>query len=170
MTLDQEKLTETIKRNAPKLQGHLSFADAALLLGAIAEIETKYLELNVPKHEAAYDWHGKYFDFNLWQLHGSLAACSYGPWQIMFPVAVELGFNCNIQPYSLTEPVNSIHWVIEYIVRRALKKGADNIEKVFDAYNSGSCRDEIIPIHYIERGVEAYYSVGEKYNLKPKEI
>jgi hypothetical protein len=136
----------------------------------LAEIETSYGENNFPKHEAAYDWHGKYFDFTNWKLHGSLAACSYGPWQIMFGVAVELGFNFHIQPYSLTEPINSIHWVIEYICRRALHKGADNIERIFDAYNTGNFRDGIIPIHYIEKGVNAYHLVGEKYNLKPKEI
>lgn len=139
--------------------------DGELCLKAIATIESSYGLYNVPKHEQAYGHGGIYFNKLLWAKHGSWAACSYSSWQIMFPVAVELGFQG--RPEDLNCDAVAIYWVMEYIEKRILNKGCTKLQDLFDAYNSGTFRDKLIPHDYIAKAMDAYVRLHtEKYGEK----
>lgn len=58
--------------------------DGAQLLWALAGNESSFGANCNPRHEPAYDVGGRYADDILLARFGSAAACSYGPWQIMF--------------------------------------------------------------------------------------
>lgn len=157
-------LREIIVSHAPMLQPKVSWADAASLLAAIAEVESSFGLYNLPKHEKIFDYGGKYFNRDLWEDWGAWAACSYSSFQIMFPVACELGFRGS--PEDLWNDDVAILWVLELIDRRILSKGAKTIEQFGDAYNSGSFTDSIVPMDYISKFVKAYNEVSSKYGLK----
>lgn len=85
-------------------------------------------------------------------MYGDLACRSWGPWQIMFPVACELGFGG--RPWELTQARASLLYVVEYLNRRSfttwsraprpeLIAPALTVAEVSDSYNTGSHRDAI---------------------------
>ncbi|MCA9395546.1 MAG: lytic transglycosylase domain-containing protein [Candidatus Omnitrophica bacterium] len=67
--------------------------------------------------------------------YGSKAiSSSYGPWQIMYTTAVEMGYRGD--PSSLAKASVSLPYVLRYIEK--LKRRFDgNIQKVISAYNAG---------------------------------
>jgi len=157
-------LVELIKEKAPVLQAQLRFeCDAASLLCAIAEVESAFGKYNLPKHENSYDHGGRWFNRLLWTKWGAWAACSYSSFQIMFPVAVELGFTGS--PMELADDRVAIDWVIKYIEKRILRYMPTRIDQIADAYNSGSFRDYIIPYDYINKFLPAYKAAKAKHSL-----
>lgn len=136
------------------------WCDGRGLLTAIAVVESSF-GVNVgPRHERAYDYGGIYQNKALLAAHGSFAAMSYSSWQIMFPVAFELGFKGT--PSQLRHDEIAIYWVLEYLEHRIMRKGAEKLQDVFDAYNSGSFRDNIVPQTYIANGMNAYIKFMEQ--------
>lgn len=156
-------LDALIDRNAPILQDALPFAKAKPLLKAIAKIESSFGSMNIPKHEKAFDNGGAYFNTEQrerWLRWGAWAACSYSSWQIMYPTACELGFDkapWQRSPGDLNDDAVAIIWVIEFIKKRILSKGAQDLRQVFDAYNSGTFKDFIVPTDYIEKATKYYH-------------
>lgn len=136
------------------LDKYAPWMDGQVCLQALATIESAYGVYNVPKHEKAYDQGGIYFNRGLWAKYGSHAACSYSSWQLMYPVAVELGFLGS--PAELMIDEKAIYWVIEYIKKRILDKGCLKLQDLADAYNSGSFRDKIVPQEYIGKFMDNY--------------
>jgi len=138
------------------------------LLGAIAENESTFGLNRFSKHEVSWDQGGKYFDKELWMLHGSDASCSRSSFQIMFPIAVrEYGLSKELKPQLLDEDHVAIFYVIKYIKKKVMF-GAATLEQILDAYNSGTHKDapsEHVK-QYIERGVKNYYSVRANRGLK----
>ena len=59
---------------------------------------------------------------------------SYGPWQIMFPTAVEMGYKG--RPEDLHDPKVSLPYVQKYLTKIQDKHGSDP-KKVLSAYNAG---------------------------------
>lgn len=59
---------------------------------------------------------------------------SYGPWQIMYPTAVQYGYKGS--PSDLEKPEVSLPFVQKYVGSLSKKFNGD-IEKVFSAYNAG---------------------------------
>lgn len=143
--------------------------DSLALLGAIAEVESDFGALALPRHEKAYDHGGRYFDRERWLLHGALAACSYGSFQIMYATACELGFDWRRSPLDLQSDEVGIIWVVEYIRRRCLDRGAQTISQIGDAYNSGSFKDGNYPQEYVNKLSLAYAGVVKRRNLKEGE-
>jgi hypothetical protein len=152
----QVKLEKVIEAGAKMLQPMMPWADAAKLLKAIAMVESSFGLIAVPKHEKAYDWGGTYFRKDLWFKHGSLVAMSYSSFQIMYGVAVELGFDENRHPCELNDDEVAIYFVVDLIRKRILARGAQTLQQVADAYNSGSFKDGIIPSIYIAKFMDAY--------------
>lgn len=147
-------LTELCKSYGPSLEKVAPWLDGECLLKALAMNESALGVYNVPKHEKAYDLGGTYGKRELWARFGSWAACSYSSWQIMYPVALELGFTGS--PMDLWHDDTAINYVVELIKRRIIARGATDIKQVFDAYNSGSFKDSIVPHDYIEKGCKNY--------------
>lgn len=160
---DEKTLRKLVLLHGAALSIKAPWANGVALLAALAEAESWFGVYNIPKYEPAYDSGGRYFDHKLWMKWGSWAACSYSSWQIMYPVAIELGFDG--RPQDLWDDETAIHWVMEYIDRRILKRGCNTVEQFADAYNSGSFKDRNVPELYIEKFVGHYRTVIERRNL-----
>ena len=146
-----------------------SWADPFGLIGSIAEVESKFGLYNLPKHERAFDLGGKYENLSRWKRWGAWAACSYSSFQIMYPVACEVGYDedpWDRPPSDLWDDHVAIHWVLTYIRERILEQGVSTIKDFADAYNSGTHKDRLIPEDYIFKFTKAYQTVVEKYGLK----
>lgn len=138
------------------------------LLGAIAENESSFGLHRFSKHEVTWDQGGRYFDKELWLLHGSDAACSRSSFQIMYPIAVrEYGLSKDLKPELLDQDHIAIFYVLKYIKRKVMG-GANTLELILDAYNSGTHKDAQSDHvkNYIARGVKNYYQVRTTRSLK----
>ena len=139
--------------------------DPRALLIAMTANESSWGTDCAPRFEPGYYRGGAYFlkPANDWlrdlvRRYGQCAAMSWGPWQIMYPVAYELGYkgSAHAHPWGLYEPEISLHWVIEYLNRRVFAAGALTVAQVGDAYNTGNCRDANHNLEY-ETDLEAHY-------------
>ena len=140
------------------------------LVRALAEVESSFGTNCAPRHERAYDLRGKLHDANtpggealrgFRRVWGAWAACSYGPWQVMYAVARELGFN--VTPVELAENIGLNGMVASALLRkrifREVPTGSDRercLEIIGDSYNTGNSRDANIPSDYIEKLKAAY--------------
>jgi hypothetical protein len=151
------------------------------LLAALCMQESTGWKDRRPNFEPAFYLGGKFASaplINHWQtgvepeLHeamGKLAASSFGPWQLMFPVAVELGFQGH--PCELADPYVNIEFAIRYINSRCLDKGLkpdddetgdgqitadDLVMQIADAFNSGTHLDRFKPLDYMQRVLVHY--------------
>lgn len=131
----------------------LTGLDPVALLKAISQVESSYGQNSNSHHEKGYCYGGAYYNSALTKLYGCEAHCSYGPWQVMYPTALEL--MQGIVPYDLQSPETSLVVATMYI-NRAISRGADSLEKIADAYNSGSFKDSNVPAAYIAKVQEAY--------------
>lgn len=90
-------------------------------------------------------------------LYGYAACGSWGPWQIMYPTAAELGFGG--LPWELYGAA-SLPWVIRLLNVRFLPHvegpEAEIVKQLADAYNSGNSKDQAVPVPYINK-VLGYY-------------
>lgn len=103
---------------------------------------------------------GRYVNAELqakYNLYGSAVACSFSPWQIMYATALREGYTG--PPWLLWD-----REVAEPVVRRHLNRiiasGADTPEKVADAWNSGSWKDNYRPTEYIAKFLRAWEQVN----------
>lgn len=113
--------------------------DARKLLLAFAEIESALGKFNF-RYEPAYGLQGIYYRRSQtlkdkYSEFGPLVAMSYGPWQIMYIVAVEAGFSGH--PLELANGYVSLPYVIEKMNRDA-KKGGTNVRLLASCYNGGN--------------------------------
>jgi hypothetical protein len=122
------------------------------LLRAIADVESTYGANSNPRHEPAYCRGGRYFSAYLTSHFGCAAHCSYGPWQIMFPTACELGFGGT--PEELANPETNCLYAVRYLNARASK--ATNLEHIGRAYNGGNINAKAVPQSYIDKLTAAY--------------
>jgi Transglycosylase SLT domain len=125
--------------------------DPCALLRAIADVESTYGLNSNPRHEPAYCRGGKYFDGLVTKMYGCAAHCSYGPWQIMFQTALELGFVG--APEELANPETNAVYCVRYLKSRA--REATSIEQIARCYNGGNITAEI-PQAYIDKLTAAY--------------
>lgn len=138
---------------------HFHYNKKALLV-AIAQNESSFGKNLGPRLEQAYDVGGYYFRRsklirNQYAKFGNDVAKSWGPFQLMYIVCLELGFHYDQSPSLLADFDTNTQYAVEYINVRALKN-AREVKDIFDSYNSGSCRDANIPVNYIIRGMLNY--------------
>lgn len=149
-------LAEIIKSNAKTFENIFPFVNGEAYLAATAQVESGFGKYNVPKYEKAYDLGGRYGNVEYWRKYGSHYACSYSSFQIMYPVAVELGFTSS--PYELADDNTAILWVIELFRKRGLREKLSSVDQMADFYNSGSAKDAIRPAKYIA-DIKYHYSL-----------
>lgn len=126
--------------------------DGSRLMLAIAMNESS-LGRNVgPRHEPAYDVGGSVWQSNLQQQalvrqYGSDAACSYGPWQMMF-----INFGGGITPDQLHDvdlcAQEFVRFFNSYVIR---SRQASTLEQIAQVWNGGHVFHPTPP-----PGVQAY--------------
>ena len=135
--------------------------DRTRFLLALSGIESSFGRNNVKRFEPAYAPGGRYFKAeHLQKAHekfGDDASCSWGPWQILYIVCQEYGYEG--EPKDLEDGEVSGPYVIKHLNRFAWY-GADTVEKVLDAYNSGNHRDKNVPEAYIEKFWKHYSEIN----------
>jgi len=124
--------------------------DGKALLGAAAENESAFGANASPRFEASYYYNSPRYAKSpelraAIARQGALAACSWGPWQIMAANAVRLG-------YSLDEPLHNLwyaHVSAPFVVRLVeeilTKQKPKTPEDFGDAWNSGRFGDAVSP-------------------------
>jgi len=149
-------IKKLINESAPLIK---EVVDAEALLWAVYECEKYTKTYRVPRFEPAYAPGGLYFrnssmvrrEYAKW---GSSASCSYSNFQIMFIVARELGYDA--PPLALDKDSVALPYVVRYINKRVLKRGAKTVAEIADAYNSGTHRDANVPERYINKFTRKY--------------
>lgn len=134
-----DELTSIIYENYSKIDA--PGIDARKLLITIAKMESSFGADCRPRFEPAYYPGGLYFKkskelqfaFEHW---GALVSFSYGPFQIMWVVAHELGFPNHQPPLDLWSGHFSAPFVVKYI-NRSISKGATKVEQILATYNGG---------------------------------
>jgi len=147
-------ISALIKKFAPGLKPMPPTLNPEALLWAVYHSE-RYTQSNPnPRFEPAYAPGGYYYETSAhvrdaYDEYGRDAACSYSNFQILYIAALELGYIG--PPLSLDKDSFALPFVIRYINRRVLERGADTPEEVADAYNSGSFTDTHKPEAYMRR-------------------
>lgn len=94
-----------------------------------------------------------------WDKWGPWSSASYGPWQILYHAAADLGYGghpCDL----LREEVCRV-WV-EAKLHQISRRGARTLAEIADAWNSGTHRDGIVPHEYIRKVQAAYAALGRE--------
>lgn len=127
------------------------------ILWSLAEVESSLgKRAEFSRVERSYLPGGKYYNQELYYRYGAAACSSWGVWQVMYPTAVEQGYDGT--PWGLLDVYANCICAIRYLNTRAFTQTspAMTIEEVADAYNSGTHRDEIRPYEYIAKLRQAY--------------
>ena len=137
----RNRLPAVIERWAPKLQEIIPpDLNATALLTALAWQESLFGILGGRSRvEPGYRPKGAYYREHVLTLYddfGDAAASSWSSWQVMYPTAWELGFRA--YPWDLRDDGIAVAYVLRYIDRRAVQRGAVTVEKIARAYNSGT--------------------------------
>jgi hypothetical protein len=154
----QAALTEAIGAYAPNLHAPTGI-DAVALLRALAAQEVGNASRSLAcRHESSYCYGGKYHTDAVKQAewrYGCAAHCSWGPWQIMYPTATMRGYTGD--PVGLRDPMVSGEYVVSQINYRVFDMIVrPTLNDVFDAWNSGTARDGLVPAVYIEQAMAHY--------------
>jgi hypothetical protein len=141
------------------LQAIPSDIDPVQLMWAIALNESIHETNGIlyfpPRHEPAYDQGGRYCvgeQASACVVFGRDAACSYGPWQVMF---------CHAKGYSpkeLGDTEKCAEVFLSYMNRELNRQKPKTIDQIGDMYNSGNFRDGNVPKEYIARLRHHYYT------------
>jgi hypothetical protein len=139
--------------------------DRYRFLLSIAGVESSFGLQNKPRLELAYTLNGAYGKKSPQLqrqigLYGSDASCSWGPWQILYITAFELGYKG--APKNLTDPFTSIPYVIAFF-NKWIALEAKTIEELAECWNHGDYRD-----HTELQGVKNYVArINEIYKNLP---
>lgn len=162
----EKELKELIPVYAPKLdiaETVFRREDADVLLAALAGVESNFGRNSVPRFEASYYTGGRTYSRSavirkLVARYGKGAASSWGPFQIMFPVAWDLGYRGT--PEGLGDPTVNIDLAVKYLNKYCLCWVGANLEDVADAYNSGNPWDSVIPQAYIDKFIRYFHNTA----------
>jgi hypothetical protein len=160
-----QALSEAIAHYAPALHVGPSINPIALLRAIAAQETSDPVRILACKHENAYCYGGKYHREAAkaaeWR-YGCACHCSWGPWQIMYETAVERGFADD--PVQLRDPMISGAYVVAQLNARVFDWLSNpSLQDVFDAWNSGTARDNIFPAKYVSEATALYqHFIGGK--------
>ncbi|HET6373000.1 MAG TPA: hypothetical protein VFG76_06820 [Candidatus Polarisedimenticolia bacterium] len=172
---------------APKIEipGRAQIDPRCLLHGMTGN-ESRFGEIQfTPRFEPNYYRGGRYYlkPANEWlrravTRYEQCAAMSWGAWQIMYPTAVELGYDGH--PWGLSLPEECIRWVVAYLNRRTYKEWDDaprailrppalTVEQSGDSYNTGNHWDDVHNAKYERELRENYDKAAAFYEGRKTE-
>lgn len=142
--------------------------DPYYFLLALMQVESSFGIQNIARFELSYSRSSIAYKKSrlLQEGHekwGDLAACSYGPTQILWIVAAELGYNAT--PIELFHGANSIPYTVK-LLNKLAAGGGNTLERLAAAYNGGlgalKSKDSW-PAAYIKKFVQAYEDMKFKH-------
>lgn len=155
-------LEENCALLARSLQLTVEGLDYKNFLLAMAGVESSFGKDMGPRVEKAYEPGGIYFQNKELQIayaaYGRFASASFGPWQILYIVAHELGYRGH--PEDLMDAEVCGPFVVDKL-NRISKNGANSVERLLDAWNTGNWKDNHVPTNYIARFWHLYYQLTE---------
>lgn len=157
-------ILRAIEQEASNLQVTGPF-DRRAILAALTDVESGPwgARAEAGLHEPSYDRGGMYYrrhQIDLVHRYESLAACSYGPFQVLFTKAWELGYRGH--PVGLLDPVICSVYCVKILNSNVADKS--RLEAFADGYNTGNDRDRILPkANYTENFIQAYDEALEFY-------
>jgi hypothetical protein len=122
--------------------------DGRALLGALAENESGFDLADGPRFESSYYYGSKKYEQSkelreAVARQGALAACSWGPWQLMAMNALRLGYSLDEPLHDLWHASVSAPFVVRLVEEILTKQKPPTPEDFADAYNSGRWTDAI---------------------------
>ena len=157
MNFDKEEIVAACREYGPQIVGLPVGIDGAQLLWAMSGNESSFGANCAPRHEPAFDVDGVYGSgpvmTPLLAKFGSAAACSYGPWQIMF---------CNAPieytPDSFNSLDNAAHATVVFLNRMIVRWKPENLAEIGECWNGGHVMQHLIPAvaAYVQRLIENY--------------
>jgi hypothetical protein len=128
-----------------QLEGLPAGIDGPTLLWAIAGNESSFGVNTVPRHEPAYDVGGSFYAYSLVQRaliaeYGSAAACSYGPWQMMFCVAPT-----GTQPEAFEDLDQCAAMVVEFLNYDLANQKPQTLAEIGSIWNAGHIQRPMSP-------------------------
>jgi len=161
------EVTEQLKKLCVEHSDYLHLQDTKVkgdvFLAALLFCESKFGKNCKPKAEAAYTPEGKHFDAELRRLHnqyGRGVSCSWGPWQIMYVTALDLGYQG--PPEDLAKPEVSIFYVVKYL-NEGIAAGAICVSQLADFYNVGKIKARKVPTGYVRTCISAYNGLAKAW-------
>lgn len=136
MSFTRQQIADQCRASAPFMVGLPDGIDPVLLLWAMSGNESSFGANVTPRHEPAFDAGGIYGDSMqmapLLAKFGRAAACSYGPWQLMF---------CNAPAGSAPGDFDDLATAAKYSVRflNVLlgKFKPQNLSEIGSCWNAG---------------------------------
>jgi hypothetical protein len=141
----RQQVADICRKYGPSLQNLPNGVDGTILLWALSGNESSFGWNCTPRHEMAYDVGGRYASKDLLDKFGSAAACSYGPWQVMF-VNAPPGY----YPDWFKDLDNCAVAAVYYLNGMLKAQRPPTLGDIGDAYNSGTWRDAHRPEQYIQ--------------------
>lgn len=141
--------------------------DNLKLIKTIAKLESSYGQDCRPRLEHAYYPSGIYYKksallqkgYDAW---GPMVSMSYGPFQIMWVVAVEFSFSIYTDPEELNDGRVSGYYVARYL-SNAFSSGAKSIDLLLASYNGGlgaiQRQNEDVK-RYVSKGLQIFNSLN----------
>lgn len=116
--------------------------DGAQLLWAMSGVESSFGANCQPRHEPAFDVRGVYATHYpmtiLLPKYGSAAACSYGPWQLMF---------CNAPltyaPGSFDSLLLAAQATLSFLCQQLRAKRPQSLAEIGEVWNTGGVRPDL---------------------------
>lgn len=143
-------LWDVCQKLALNFQTTVEGLDKAKFLMAVAGVESSYGKNLGPRVEPGYSPGGMYFNNpglqDAYKKYGSDASASWGPWQILYIAARELGYAG--VPEALKDPEISGPFVVAKF-NRISRNGANSVERLLTAWNTGSWKKGATPLEYI---------------------
>lgn len=130
--------------------------DAYATLYMLGGVESSFgAEAYKTRYEKSYDVGGRYCSPELSKRFGRDAACSYGPFQIMFVNAWAM--DTLVEPDDMLDPLIAGFLSCEFLNNRLARRKPMTPLAVLDLWNTGSQGDKYLPAaNYTTKGV-AYY-------------
>jgi hypothetical protein len=133
MDYTRKQISDACREYGSKLENLPQNIDGPQLLFAISGNESSFGANCTPRYEPAYDTGGIYADTAFLARFGRLAACSLGPWQIMFA-------NCppNFTPESMQFLSNCAVATAAFLSRQLARFEPTSLASIAAIWNGGN--------------------------------
>jgi hypothetical protein len=144
-----QEIADACRQFGPQLAPLPEGVDGSRLLWALSGNESSFGANSKPRHEPAFDAGGLYGDGaamrTLLAKFGRAAACSYGPWQMMFCNAPS-----DFTPASFGDLHQAAQAAVDQLNRFLRKYKPQSLAEIGECWNAGH------PIEHLSAGVARY--------------